>query len=76
MAAPLHVAQYESDPRPFTLQHLAAQVNNQGFDAGEHHRSTGRRAEDGFGGGRCRLFMEQVLSDNDSVLYRALSLSG
>jgi hypothetical protein len=75
MAAPLHVSQYELDPRPFTLQHLAARVNDQGFDVGEHHRSAGWRAEDGFEGFACRLFMVEVLSDEDSSLDRALSLS-
>jgi hypothetical protein len=32
MAAPLRVSQYELDPRAFTLQYLAAQMNDQGLN--------------------------------------------
>ncbi|SFB05727.1 hypothetical protein SAMN03159488_01660 [Pseudomonas sp. NFIX10] len=44
MAAPLGLPQHQLDPRTFTLQHLATQMNDQGFNVSKHYRRTRWRA--------------------------------
>lgn len=50
MATPLGLPQDQLDPRTFTLQHLATQMNDQGFNVSKHYRRTRWRTVDRFKG--------------------------
>ncbi|BBP66939.1 hypothetical protein PHLH5_44800 [Pseudomonas sp. Cab53] len=50
MAAPLGLSQRQLDPRTFALQHLATQMNDQGFNISKHYRRTRWRTVDRFKG--------------------------